>query len=130
MSTKVSKRIKFKDLPDWFRGRYFLFTLPYALFYLIGAGVGYSRTGNLFCLLGSGGIGVLFTLMGIAHTLDYYRGANLESWYVGIPFSKCSSLWTSQSAIGALILVIFNIYSDICLRGDSNDLHMGAWRKV
>jgi hypothetical protein len=129
MSTKISKRIKFRDLPDWFRGRYFLFTLPYALFYLIGAGVGYSRTGNLFCLLGSGGIGVLFTLMGIAHTLDYYRGANLESWYVGIPFSKSSTFCTMLSAI-ALNLVLFTNYSDIYVRGDPYDVHMGARRKV
>ena len=89
---KISKRIKFRDVPDWFLGRYFLFTIPYGLFYIIGAGIGYSRTGNLFCLLGGGGVGVLFTLLGIVHTVDYYNGARIESWLVGIPFSKCSLL--------------------------------------
>lgn len=89
---RISKRTKFRDLPDWFMGRYFFFTLPYGLFYIIGAGVGYSRSGNLFCLLGSGGIGIIFTLMAIAHTIDYYRGARIESWFVGIPFSKSVSM--------------------------------------
>ena len=85
---KISKRIKFIDRPDWLMGRYFIWTLPYGLFYIIGAGVGYSRSGNLFCLLISGAIGVLFTLMSIAHMIDYYRGAHIESWYVALPFSK------------------------------------------
>lgn len=69
-------------------GRYFIFTLPYALFYIIGAGVGYSRSGNLFCLLISGAIGILFLLLSAGHMIDYYRGANISSFYIAIPFCK------------------------------------------
>lgn len=91
MSTKISKRVKFRDRPDWIKGRYFFFTLPYALFFIIGAGVGYGRRGNLFCLLGGGGCGVLFLLLSAGHMIDYYRGVRIESFYVAIPFCKCPS---------------------------------------
>ena len=85
---KISKRIKFRDRPDWIKGRYFVYTLPYGIFYIIGAGLGYSRTGNLFCLVISGFIGIMFTLLAIGHIIDYYRGVHIESFYVAIPFSK------------------------------------------
>lgn len=97
MQSKISKRIKFKDIPDWFRGRYFLFTLPYGLFYIIGSGLGYSKTGNLFCLFGSGGIGVIFTLMAVGHAIDYYNGARIASFYVAIPFCKLYLPWLYYS---------------------------------
>ena len=88
MSARISKRIKFRDRPDWIMGRYFFFTLPYAFFFIIGSIVGYSRRGNLFCLLGGGGVGVLFLLLSAGHMIDYYRQVRIDSFYVGIPFSK------------------------------------------
>lgn len=88
MSTRISKRVSFRDRPDWIMGRYFFFTLPYALFFIIGSIIGYSRTGNLFCLLGGGGVGVLFLLLSAGHMIDYYRQVRIDSFYVGIPFSK------------------------------------------
>ncbi len=92
MSGRISKRIKFRDRPDWIMGRYFLFTLPYAFFFIIGSIVGYSRRGNLFCLLGGGGVGVLFLLLAAGHMIDYYRQVRIDSFYVGIPFSKLHHL--------------------------------------
>jgi hypothetical protein len=83
---KVSRRTKLRDYPDWILGRYFLYTFPYGLFYIIGAGVGYSRTGNLFCLLGSGGIGCLMIVLAMGHSIDYYRRVHIESFYIAIPF--------------------------------------------
>ena len=88
MSARISKRTKFRDRPDWIMGRYFFFTLPYAFFFIIGSIVGYSRRGNLFCLLGGGGVGVLFLLLSAGHMIDYYRQVRIDSFYVGIPFSK------------------------------------------
>ena len=83
------RRIPFRDRPDFIRGRYFVFTLPYSLFYIVGAGVGYSRSQNLFCLLISGFIGVLLLLLSIGHAIDFFRGVAIESFFVVIPFSKC-----------------------------------------
>ena len=84
----VSKRTKFKDRPDCFRGRYFIFTFPYAIFYVVGAAVGYSKTRNNFCLGFSGGCGFVLLLLALGHAIDYYRGVAIESFYVAIPFSK------------------------------------------
>lgn len=82
------KRIPFKNQPDIVKGRYFFLTFPYGLFYIIGAAMGYNKTQNLFCLFISGGIGVLFVLLSLAHAFDYYRGVAVESYFVVIPFSK------------------------------------------
>jgi hypothetical protein len=90
-SKKINwKRIKFKYRPDFINGRYFLFTYPYAVFYLIGAAVGYSRSKNLICLLVSGFCGILFLLLSIGHSIDYYRGASIEGFYLAIPFGNVS----------------------------------------
>jgi len=99
---RISKRIKFKDRPDIVKGRYFAVTLPYGLFYIIGAGVGYSRSGNLFCLLISGFLGILFTLLAIAHMIDYYRGVQLESYFVAIPFTISVFVGILMTCIWAL----------------------------
>jgi hypothetical protein len=82
---RSSKRIKFKDRYDYINGRYFIFTILYGLFYIVGACVGYSRTKNLFCLLGSGLTGILLVLLSIGHAIDYYRKADIESFYVALP---------------------------------------------
>ncbi len=86
------KRISFKHRPDLIKGRYFVFTLPYGLFYIIGAGLGYAKTKNYFCLFISGFCGVLFILLAIGHAIDYYRGVAVESYFVVIPFSKFTSV--------------------------------------
>ena len=83
---KNPKRLPWKDRPDFVYGRYFFFTIPYALFYVIGAVVGFSRTGNWFCLGLSGGLGLLMLVLGIAHAYDYYRGVQLEAVYLAAPF--------------------------------------------
>lgn len=82
------KRIPFRDQPDWIKGRYFVFTFPYGLFYIIGASMGYTKTKNLFCLCISGFCGVLFLLLSVGHAIDYFRGVAVESFYVAIPFSE------------------------------------------
>ena len=84
----ISKRIKFRDRPDLFNGKYFYITAPYGLFYLIGGIVGYSITSNLFCLLISGFIGIMFIVLSITHAIDYYNKAPIASLYVSLPFSK------------------------------------------
>ena len=81
-------RIKFKDRSDCFRGRYFYFTFPYGIFYIIGAIVGYSKTENKFCLGFSGGSGLILLILAVGHAIDYYRGVSIESFYVAIPFSN------------------------------------------
>jgi hypothetical protein len=65
-----------------------VFTLPYGLFYIVGAGLGYAKTKNYFCLFISGFCGVLFMLLAIGHAIDYYRGVAVESYFVVIPFSE------------------------------------------
>eukprot|EP01032_Pedospumella_encystans_P020623 gene20623-23426_t len=102
MSVRISKRIKFRDRPDWIMGRYFFFTLPYAFFFIIGSIVGYSRRGNLFCLLGGGGVGVLFLLLSTGHMIDYYRQVRIDSFYVGIPFTISVFLAILMTCIWAL----------------------------
>lgn len=120
MSTKLSKRIKFRDRPDILNGKYFIITLPYGLFYLIGAAVGYSKTSNLFCLLMSGFIGILFIILSIAHAIDYYAGANISSFYVSIPFSKLMFLFLIYLIIKYslrfhIFYGIFILHSILCL---------------
>lgn len=83
---KSTKRIKFKDKFDYLCGRYFIFTFFYGIFYIVGAGIGYSRTENLFCLIPSGIIGIIFTLFSVGHCIDYYRRVDIESFYVAIPW--------------------------------------------
>jgi hypothetical protein len=82
------KHMSFHDRPDCIRSRYFYFSFVYGLFFVIGAGLGYARKGNLFCLLGSGGIGILLIAISIIHGVDYYKGAPLESTFTAIPLSK------------------------------------------
>ncbi len=82
------KRLPWRDKPDFVFGRYFFWTIPYGLFYLIGGIVGYSKTSNWFCLGISGGCGLILIVLGAAHSIDYYRGVNLEAIYLAIPFSK------------------------------------------
>lgn len=142
MPPRLSKRIKFKDRPDWIKGRYFLFTYPYALFYIIGAGVGYDKTGNLFCLLISGFCGLLFLLLAIGHTIDYYRGVNIESFFVAIPFTISifvaifmTAVWalgttfvsSSIVACGAWMGVVFYFYAVIKDYGDGSHYRANDW---
>lgn len=82
------KRISFRDRPDLLKSRYFFYTFLYALFYLVGAGWGYSKKGNLFCLIISGFLGLMLLVFSLVHAYDYYNGAPLESMYVSVPFSK------------------------------------------
>lgn len=84
----LSKRVKFKDRPDWIRGKYWVFTFLYSLFYLIGAAIGFERSKNYFCLGFSGGFGLFLLVLATAHTIDFYRGVAIESLYVAVPFSK------------------------------------------
>ena len=83
-----SKRLSFRDRPDFIKSRYFFYTFFYAWFFIVGAGWGYSAKGNLFCLIISGFIGLMFLLFSIVHGYDYYNGAPLESMYISVPFSK------------------------------------------
>jgi len=85
-STKLSKRIKFRDRPDIFRGRYFYFTAVYGLFFVIGGIVGYSIKKNVFCLGLSVPCGVVLCVLAIVHAIDYYRGVSIEAIYIMIPF--------------------------------------------
>jgi hypothetical protein len=89
---RIGKHLSFRERPDWLKSRYFYFTFVYGLFYLIGAIVGYQRKKNLFCLIISGFIGLLWLGFSILHGIDYYSGAPLESVYVSLPFSKSSLL--------------------------------------
>jgi hypothetical protein len=84
----ISKRIKFRDRPDFFRGRYFIFTFPYGVFFVSGGIIGYLRTENLFCLIISCFIGLLLLLLSIGHSIDYYNGASIEAIYISIPLCK------------------------------------------
>lgn len=84
----ISKRIKFRDRPDLFNGRYFIITAFYGLYYFLGGIIGYSIKSNLFCLLISGFIGLLLIILSIAHGIDYYNKAPIASFYVSIPFRK------------------------------------------
>jgi len=86
--SSISKRIKFHDRPDLFNGKYFYITAPYGLFYLLGGIIGYNITYNLFCLLISCSIGILFIILSIAHAIDYYNKAPIASFYVSFPFGK------------------------------------------
>ena len=86
--SSISKRIKFHDRPDLFNGKYFYITAPYGLFYLLGGIIGYNITYNLFCLLISCSIGILFIILSIAHAIDYYNKAPIASFYVSLPFGK------------------------------------------
>jgi hypothetical protein len=98
-SRKISRRVSklrksnprrqpWKDRHDALFGRYFFWTIPYGLFYIIGAGVGFGKTGNWFCLGISGGCGLVIEALGVAHCVDYYRGVNIEAIYLAIPFGK------------------------------------------
>lgn len=98
-SRRISKRVKslrqknpkrqpWKDRLDWVYGRYFFVTIPYGLYYLIGAFAGFGVTGNYFCLGISGGCGLVILILGIAHAVDYYRGVNIEAVYTALPFGK------------------------------------------
>ena len=82
---RSEKRIKFKDKYDCINGRYFIFTLPYGLYYIISAIVIYSGSKSLLFLLVSGILGLLLVLLGVGHSIDYYRKADIESLYVAIP---------------------------------------------
>lgn len=73
---------------DYLRSWFFIFTLSYAIYYIIGAGVGFSYSGNYFCLGISGGIGVLLLLIGVGHAVDHFRSATIETIYFSVPFSE------------------------------------------
>jgi hypothetical protein len=85
---KNPRRLPWKDQTDWIYGRYFLFTYPYALFYLIGGIVGFVRKGSWWCLGFSGGSGLVMLVLAIAHSIDYYRGVSIEAIYIALPFGK------------------------------------------
>ena len=59
------RRIKWKDKPDFIRGRYFVFSIFYGLFYMCGAYIGYMRSHNIFCLIFSGVSGLVIELLSI-----------------------------------------------------------------
>jgi hypothetical protein len=82
--TFVSKRRKHIEFKP---GLYFIYTIPYGIYYVIGAGLGYSRPphSNL-CLYLSGGLGILLTLLGIGHAIEWYRGIDIEAFYILLPF--------------------------------------------
>ncbi len=85
---KNPKRLPWKDKKDIIYGRYFIWTIPYGLFYIIGAGVGYGKSGNWFCLGISGSCGLIILILGVANCIDYYKGVNLEAIYLAIPFGN------------------------------------------
>jgi len=88
---KSNLRIKFKDRYDYICGRYFFFTLANGIFYLVGAGVGYSKSKNLFCLLISGFLGISSILLSLGHAIDYYRKVDIEAFYVSLPCGAFNS---------------------------------------
>ncbi|KAJ1406157.1 hypothetical protein B484DRAFT_456905 [Ochromonadaceae sp. CCMP2298] len=141
----ISKRIKYRDRPDAIKGRYFAFTLPYGLFYIVGAGVGYSKSGNLFCLIISGFLGILFVLLSLAHMIDYYRGVQLESYFVFIPFTisvfvgiLMTCVWalggTFKSsgivALAAGFAVLFYFYAIVKDYGSGSSYRENPWYKA
>lgn len=130
MSNKISKRIRFKDRPDWINGRYFIFTLPYSIFYIVGAILGYSKTKNLFCLCFSGFCGILFLLLSIGHIIDYYRGVSIESFYVAIPLCMYYqvSMYVSIYKYFLNLLFLFAVlFSCVTFRLDFYDMRLVSW---
>lgn len=96
---KNPKRLPWKDKKDFIFGRYFFWTIPYGVFYLIGAAVGFGRTGNWFCFGISGGCGLLILILGIAHYIDYYRGVYLEAVYLAIPLGLIINYYYFETVI-------------------------------
>lgn len=97
----VSKRRKKVELSP---GLYFLYTIPYGIYYLIGAGVGYSRKESLLCLLLGGSLGVIIFFLGVGHVIEHYRGIPIEHFYLVLPmlFSMVVAiLMTCFYALGA-----------------------------
>ena len=72
----TSKRKKHTVFVPW---PYFLYTIPYGIYYITGAIVGYARTKNLICLFVSGIAGILILLLGIGHFIEYRRGIEIEN---------------------------------------------------
>lgn len=66
-------------------GAYFLYTIPYGLYYITGAVVGYVNTNSFLCLLISGLLGVLLFLVGVGHFYEYRRGMVVEKIYLMLP---------------------------------------------
>eukprot|EP00981_Chlorochromonas_danica_P014125 scaffold7410_cov169-Ochromonas_danica.AAC.10 len=75
----------------WLKRRYFFFTVPYGLFYLVGGIVGYAKFHSFLCLLLSGGCGLVIFLLGVAHAVDHFRGAPSEFLFISIPFGESSN---------------------------------------
>lgn len=124
LRNKNPKRLPWRDQRDIIFGRYFFWTIPYGLFYLIGAFVGFSRTRNWFCLGISGSCGILIEILGIAHCIDYYRGVNLEAIYLAVPFGT--------KIFGVIIVSHFFLFiasyflnpSNFTIRGNFYDLRL------
>ncbi len=85
---KNPRRMKFYEVYDYINHRYFVWTIAYALFYIIGGGIGYSKTKNIYCIIMGLIVGFILLFVGIGHAVDYYRGVSLESVYVTVPWGK------------------------------------------
>lgn len=66
-------------------GAYFLYTIPYGLYYIAGAIAGYVKKNSLICLLVSGILGLILLLLGLGHLYEYKHGITIEKFYVALP---------------------------------------------
>ena len=81
------------------RGPFYIYTILYGLFYIVGSLLGYARTGSVVCLSASLPLGLLILLLGGGHAIDCRRNIAIEPVYLLLP--------SIISLVVAILMTIF-----------------------